>query len=65
MKEKEKKDSLFMDFRAFEMEFCYGGGYSTHRTYCQYAPYVLRVRSPRTKTFSVFLWRFARLFVIL
>ena len=44
MKEKEKKDSLFMDFRAFEMEFCYGGGYSTHGTYCQYAPYVLRVR---------------------
>ena len=28
------------------------GDYSTYGTYCQYAPYVLRVRSRRTKTIN-------------
>ena len=46
MKEKEKKDSSFMDFRAWEMEFCIRGRvYSAQWTYCQYVHYVLRVRS--------------------
>ena len=65
MKEKEKKDSSFVDFRALEMEFRLRGLLQYVGTYCQYVPYVPRVRSRRTKTFSIFLWRFARLFVIL
>ena len=49
----------------WKWNFAYWGSYSTQGTYCQYAPYVLRVRSRRTKTFSVFLWWFVRMFVSL
>ena len=49
----------------WKWNFAYWGSYSTQGTYCQYARYVLRVRSRRTKTFSVFLWWFVRMFVSL
>jgi hypothetical protein len=60
-----KKIHLLWISGLWKWNLAYGDTYSTHRTYCQYAPYVLRVRSRRTKTFSVFLWWFARIFVLL